>query len=85
MSTKSQTEILQTEKKKKKSHLRTFQNGFNCLGDYLQFSLNCVNFAHISASFLSSNANLLKTHESIQQKTFDKLLIEWKPKKMLKR
>ena len=46
----------------------------------LQFRLNCIDFAHISANFLSSNDNLLKTHDSIQQKKFNKLLIENKPK-----
>ena len=30
--------------------------------------------------FLSSNDNLLKTHDSIQQKKFNKLIIEYKPK-----
>ena len=38
------------------------------------------NLAHISAIFLSSNDNLLKTHDSIQQKQFNKLLTECKPK-----
>ena len=42
--------------------------------------MNCIDFAHISAIFLSSNDNLLKTHDSIQQKKFNKLLTECKPK-----
>ena len=45
----------------------------------LQFSLNCIDFAHISASFLSSNDNLLQYHDSIQQKKFNKLLTECQP------
>ena len=46
----------------------------------LQFSLNFIDFAHISAIFLSSNDSLLKTHDSIQQIKFNKLLTECKPK-----
>ena len=49
------------------------QHEFNRLCNALQFKLN---FAHISTIFLSSNDNLLKTHDSIQQKKFNKLLIE---------
>ena len=56
------------------------QNEFNRLRNQLQFSLNCIDFAHISAIFLSSNDNLLKTHDSMQQKKFNKLLTECKPK-----
>ena len=56
------------------------QNEFNRLRNDLQFSLNCTDLAHISAIFLSSNDNLLKTHDSIQQKEFNKLLTECKPK-----
>ena len=41
--------------------------------------MNCIDFAHISEIFFSSNAILLKTHY-IQQKEFNKLLIECKPK-----
>ena len=40
-----------------------------------------MDFAHISAIFLSSNDNFLRTHDSIQQKMFNKLLLmENKPK-----
>ena len=42
--------------------------------------MNCIDFAHISAIFLSRKDNLLKTHDSIQQKKFSKLLAECKPK-----
>ena len=56
--------------------MRTLQHEFNRLCNALQFKLNCINFAHISTIFLSSNDNLLKTHDSIQQKKFNKLLIE---------
>ena len=77
---KCQQNLLQTEINNKKSHLRTLQNEFNRLRSDLQFRLNCIDFAHISAIFLSSNDNLLKTHDSIQQKKFNKLLIENKPK-----
>ena len=56
------------------------QNEFNRLRNALQFKLNCINFAHISTIFLSSNDNLLKTHDSMQQKKFNKLLIENRPK-----
>ena len=42
--------------------------------------LNCIDFAHISTIFLSRNDNFLKTHDSIQQKKFNKLLIENTPK-----
>ena len=45
----------------------------------LQFSLNCINFLHISAIFLRSNDNILKFHDSIQQKKCNKLLRECKP------
>ena len=39
--------------------------------------LTCViDFAHIATFFLSSNDNSLKTHDSMQQKNFNKLLIE---------
>ena len=75
---KCQQNLLQTEINNKKSHLRTLQNEFN-RGD-LQFRLNCVDFVHISTIFLSSNDNLLKNHDFIQQKKFNKLLIESKPK-----
>ena len=60
--------------------MRALQNEFNRLHNELQFKLNCTNIAHISAIFLSSNDNLLKTHDSIQQKKFNKLLIEGRPK-----
>ena len=63
-----------------RNHIRTLQNEFNRLRSDLQFRVNCIDFAHISAIFLSSNDNLLKTHDSIQQKKFNKLLIENKPK-----
>ena len=72
--------LLQTKGNNKKSHLRTFQNEFNRFRNDLQFRLNCINFAHISAIFLSSNDNPLKTHDSIQQKRFNKLLMENKLK-----
>ena len=77
---KCQQNLLQTEINNKKSRLRTLQNEFNRLRNDLQFSLNCIDLAHISAIFLSSNDNLLKTHDSIQQKKFNKLLTECKPK-----
>ena len=77
---KCQQNLLQTEIDNKKSRLRILQNEFNCLRNDLQFSLNCIDFAHISAIFLSSNDNLLKTHDSIQQKKFNKLPTECKPK-----
>ena len=51
----------------------------NRLRSDLQFRLNCIDFAHISTIFLSSNDNLLKSHDSIQQKKFNKLLMENKP------
>ena len=63
-----------------RSHLRTLQNEFNRLRNELQFKLNCIDFAHIYSIFLSSNDSLLRTHDSIQQKKFNKLLIENKPK-----
>ena len=58
---KCQQNLLQTEINNKKSRLRTLQNEFNRLRNHLQFSLNCIDLAHISAIFLSSNDNLLKT------------------------
>ena len=51
-----------------------------CQDHHLQFSLNCINFAHISDIFFSSNDNILKSHDSIQQEKFNKLLRECKPK-----
>ena len=51
-----------------------------CQDHDLKFSLNCIDFDHISAIFLSSNDNILKSHDSIQQKKFNKLLRECKPK-----
>ena len=51
---KCQQNLLQTEIKNKKSCLRTLQNQFN----HLQFNLNCIDFAHIPAIFLSNNDNL---------------------------
>ena len=65
--------------------MTTFQNEFNRLSNKLQFKLNRIDFAHISAIFLSSNDNLLKTHDSIQQKKFNKLLIENRPKQDLEK
>ena len=56
------------------------QNEFNRLRNDLQFTLNCIDFAHISAIFLSSNDNFLKTHHSIQKKKFNQLLTECEPK-----
>ena len=41
-----------------------FRN-FNRLRNDLQFSLNCIDFADISAIFLASNDNLLKMHNFI--------------------
>ena len=78
---KYQQNLVQTEINNKKSRLRTLQNEFNRLRSDLQFSLNCIDFAHISVIFLSSNDNLLKTHDSIQHKKFNKLLTECKPKR----
>ena len=60
--------------------MRILRNEFNRLRNELQFRLSCIDFAHISAVFLSGNDNLLKTHDSIQQKQFNKLLIENTPK-----
>ena len=60
--------------------MRTLQHEFNRLCNALQFKLNCINFAHISTIFLSSNDNILKTYDSIQQKKFNKILIENRPK-----
>ena len=60
--------------------MRTLKNEFNRLGSDLQFSLICIDFAHIPAIFLSSNDNIVKFHDSIQQKKFNKLLRECKPK-----
>ena len=77
---KCQQNLLQTEINNKKSGLRTLKNEFNRLRNDLQLSLNCIDFVHISAIFLSSNDKLLKTHDSIQQKKFNKLLTECKPK-----
>ena len=77
---KLQQNLLQTEINNKKSCLRTLENEFKGLRNDLQFSLNSIDFAHISAIFLSSNDNLLKNHDSIQQKTFNKLITECKPK-----
>ena len=77
---KCQQNLLQTEIHNKKSRLRTLQNEFIRLRNDLQFSLNCIDFAHISAIFFISNDNLSKTHDSIQQKKFNKLLTECKPK-----
>ena len=77
---KCQQSLSQTEIDNKGSHLRTLQNEFNRLGIELQFKLNCINFANISAIFLSSNDNFLKNHDSIQQKKLKKLLIENRPK-----
>ena len=60
--------------------MRTLENEFNRLRSYLQFSLNFIDFAHIPAIFLSSNDNIVKFHDSIQQKKFNKLLRGCKPK-----
>ena len=56
------------------------KNEFNGLRNDLQFSLNCIDFAYISAIFVRSNDNSLKPHDSIQQKKFNRLLTERKPK-----
>ena len=77
---KCQLNLLQKKINNKKSRLKTLQNEFNRLRSDLQFGLNCIDFAHISAIFLSSNDNILKSHDSIQQKKFNKLLRECKPK-----
>ena len=77
---KCQLNLLQTETNNKKSRLKTLQNEFNRLRSDLQVSLNCINFVYISAIFLSSNDNILKSHDSILQKKFNKLLRECKPK-----
>ena len=58
----------------------TLQNEFNRLRNELQIKFNCINFAHISALFLGGNDNHLKTHDSIQKKRFNKLLIKNRPK-----
>ena len=81
ISRKCEQSLLQREINNKKSHLRTLQNEFNCLRSDLQFRLNYIDFAHISTFLVSSNDNLLKTNESVQQKKFNKLLIENKLKK----
>ena len=77
---KCQQSFLQAEIKNKKSHLRTLQNELNRMRGDLEFSLNCINSAHIPTIFHRSNNNLLKTQVSIHQKIFNKLL---KPKGIL--
>ena len=72
---KCQQKLLQTEVNNTKLHLRTLQNRND-----LQFSLKCTDFTPISVIFLSSNDKLLKIHDSIQPKKFNKLLTEYKPK-----
>ena len=79
---KCEQNILETEINNKKSRLRTLQNEFNRLRDDLQLSFNCIDFADISVIFLSSNDDLLKSHDFIQQKKFNKLLTECKPKQV---
>ena len=64
----------------KKSRLRILQNEFNRLHHDLHFTLNCIDLANISTIFLCSYDNLLKTHDSIQQKNFNELIIECEPK-----
>ena len=49
---KCQQNLLPPEMNNKKSRLRTFQNEFNRLRNELQFSLNCIDFAHILPFFL---------------------------------
>ena len=71
---------MQTEINNKKSHLRTLKNEFNHLRNDLQFSLSCIDLAHIFAIFLSNDDNLLKSHDSIQQRKINKLLTKCKPK-----
>ena len=63
-----------------KINLQTYLLSVDCLRSDLQFRLNCIDFACISAIFLSSNDNLLKAHDPIQQKKFNKLLMVNKPK-----
>ena len=82
---KCQQNLLQSEINNKESYLKPLQNDFNRLRNDLQFSLNCIDFARISAIFLSSNDNLLKNHDSIQQKKFNKLLTECKLKQGLEK
>ena len=77
---KCQQNLLQTEINNKKSRFRTLHNEFNRLRNDLQFSLNCIDFAHHSLIFLSSNDNFSKAHGSIQWKKCNKLLTDCKSK-----
>ena len=65
------TESLTNRINNKKLRHRILQNEFNRLGNDLQFSLNCIDFVHISVIFLSGNDNLLKPHDSSQHKKFN--------------
>ena len=78
---KYQQNLLQTEINNKKSRRELCKmNLIVCIMIYNLAWTVLINFVHISATFLSSNDNLLKTQDSIQQKKFNKLLTECKPK-----
>ena len=69
---------MQTEINNKKSRLRTFKNEFNHLRNDLEFSLSCIDLVHKFTIFFSSDDNLLKSHDSIQQRKINKLLTKCK-------
>ena len=69
---KSQQNLLQMEINNKNLCLRTLQNEFNPLRNDLQSSLNCTDFALISAIFRSSNDKLLKLMIAYNRKKFNK-------------
>ena len=49
---KYQQSLLHKDINNKKSHLRTLQNEFSYLLNDLQFTLDCIDFAHISEFFM---------------------------------
>ena len=64
-----QHNLLLTEINLKRSRLRVLKNEFCLLHNELKSVLNCIDFAHICSLFLSSNDVILKSHDSIQQKS----------------
>ena len=82
---KCQQNFLQTEVNNKKSRLRTFQNEFNRLRNDLQFSFNCIDFAHISAIFLVAMVIFQKLMIPYSRKKFNELLTECNPKQDAKK
>ena len=64
----------------KSSILQVLKKEFYLLHSELESVLNCIDLTHVCSVFLSSNDVVLKSHNSIQQKKYNTLFKNRRPK-----